>query len=122
MNAFGRRSYAEDKSRSAVDVPKGEAKFSAGIFRIDRLVRIKARLSAAKSPKASQAISGDLAFQSDRLSLAKLSSERAINCRKVTCSSKLIARKRPRDRAAPEPILGNKSVAILIPQLRIRPY
>jgi hypothetical protein len=75
MNGLAVRSDAEDKPRPAVEVSKCEAEFSAGIFRIDRLVRIKARLSAPKIPKVSHAISGDLAFPSDPLSLATLLSE-----------------------------------------------
>jgi len=43
MNGFVRRADAEDKAGSAVEIAKGEAEFGAGIFRIDRLVRIEAR-------------------------------------------------------------------------------
>ena len=45
INDFGWRSDAEDKSGSAVDVVKREAEFRTSIFRIDRLVRIEARLT-----------------------------------------------------------------------------
>src|SRR5258705_8984822 len=99
MNAFGWRSDAEDKSRSAVDVLKRQSEFRAGIFRIDRLVRIVTRLSPSKFLNASHAISGDLAFQFDLSSLRDYWARAATNCRKDTDFSKLIAWKRLRDKA-----------------------
>jgi hypothetical protein len=51
------RGDAEDQPRSAVEVAKMEPKFSAGEFRIDRLVRLKARFSRSKLCWASHAIS-----------------------------------------------------------------
>src|SRR6266403_1856663 len=62
MNASGLRCDPEQKPRSAVDVLKRQAEFSTGIFRVDRLVRIGARLSRSKLNKVSHAISGGLAF------------------------------------------------------------
>jgi hypothetical protein len=76
MNAFGWRSDAEDESGSAVDVVKREPEFTTGIFRIDRLVRIEARLSRSKFPQVSHVISGGLAFLSGRLSLTNFSMAR----------------------------------------------
>src|ERR1700692_1407703 len=60
MNGFGWRSDAEDQSAAAVEVPKCQAEFGGGKCRIDRLIRIGARLSRSKFPGASHAISGGL--------------------------------------------------------------
>jgi hypothetical protein len=51
------RGDAEDQPRPAVEVAKFQPKFSAGEFRIDRLVRIKARFPRSKLSWASHAIS-----------------------------------------------------------------
>src|SRR5258706_406832 len=64
VNAVGLRSYAEEKSGSAVEVLKGEAEFGAGICRINRLVRIEARFSRSKFPQVPHAISDGLTFHS----------------------------------------------------------
>ena len=62
MNAAPLRRNAEDQSRSTVDVLKGQPDFGAGIFRIDRLVRIEGGLSRSKFPQLAHALSGGLAF------------------------------------------------------------
>src|SRR6202035_1503607 len=62
MNAVPLRRNAEDESRSTVDVLKGQPDFGAGIFRIDRLVRIEGGLSRSKFPQLAHALSGGLAF------------------------------------------------------------
>jgi hypothetical protein len=54
-------------------VLKREAELRSGEFRIDRLVRIKTRLSRSKWLKAAHAISGDPAFWFDVLLLTKFS-------------------------------------------------
>src|ERR1700732_2939327 len=43
MKVFCSGRDAEEKPRSAVEVRKRQAEFGAGIFRVDRLVRIEAR-------------------------------------------------------------------------------
>jgi hypothetical protein len=51
------RGDPEDQPRPAVEVVKFQSKFSAGEFRIDRLVRIKARFPRSKRSWALHAIS-----------------------------------------------------------------
>ena len=91
MDASGLGSDAKQEPGSAIEVSKHQAGFSAGIFRIDRLVRIGARLSRPKFPEISHAMSGDLAFQFGFLLLTKLSFGGAINCNGEAGFSKLIA-------------------------------
>ena len=52
-----------DADRTAGEIGEIKAEFGAGIGRIDRLIRIEARLSRSKFAGASHAISGDLAFR-----------------------------------------------------------
>src|ERR1700730_12367724 len=56
MNAVCPRLHAEQKPRSAVGVRRREAELCAGIFGIDRLVRVEAGLSRANVMKAAHAI------------------------------------------------------------------
>src|ERR1700731_3617990 len=119
MDASGLGSDAEQEPGSAIEVSKHQAVFSAGIFRIDRLVRIAARLSRPKFPEISHAISGDLAFQFGFHLLTKFSSGGAINCNDKAGFSKLIARPMGVRSNRSETILCKRSVAILHPQLRV---
>src|SRR5665213_535687 len=57
MNGFGPGGNAEHEPCSAVDVAKCEIEFSAGVFRIDRLIRIRPRLSRSKFFEARHALS-----------------------------------------------------------------
>jgi hypothetical protein len=63
MKALCLCSDPEKQPCSAVDIPERKPEFGAGIFRIDRLVRIKDGLSRSKFPQVAHALSGGLAFQ-----------------------------------------------------------
>src|SRR5260370_12996442 len=71
MNAFGGGRHAEQESGSTVEVLKREVELRAGIFRIDRLVRIEAWFSRSKILKAVHAISDGLAFPESNEILAR---------------------------------------------------
>jgi hypothetical protein len=74
MNAPGLRRNAEDQSCSAVDILKPKPEGGAGIFRVDRLVRIEGGLSRSKFAQILHALSGGLAFRFyDVLSLTDFS-------------------------------------------------
>jgi hypothetical protein len=57
------RANAEKQPRSIVEIAKNKSEFSAGELRIDRLVRIEARLALSKFLQASHAISFDAVTQ-----------------------------------------------------------
>src|SRR6266851_3935491 len=112
MNGLGLRGNAEHKARSTVDVVKYETELGAGIFGIDRLIRIGPRLSRSKCFKAPHALSGGQLVRIDSPDLLRnFQAKAAINSQLETESRKLIARTRR--------IWQNKSTAILSPQLRL---
>src|SRR5260221_14423547 len=63
MQRFAARGDAEQQPCSAVEIAKFKSEFGAGERRINRLVRIEARLSRSKLVEASHAISFDAVTQ-----------------------------------------------------------
>ena len=62
--------HAENDARARADVVKCQSEFGAGIFRIDRLVRIGVRLSRSNSGVAVHAVADGLVFKMNRDSCA----------------------------------------------------